>query len=122
MDVMSGDPFPAWLFFCYVDTGDKKEGKMITLIALVKAKEGMEETVKQELLSLVKPTRSEPGCISYDVHQATDDKSLFVFYEIWKTVEDLEKHREMPHLKAFKQKADSLLAKPIEVTLLKKIS
>ena len=95
---------------------------MITLIALVKAKEGTEETVKQELLSLVKPTRSEPGCISYDVHQATDDKSLFIFYENWKSKEELEKHGEMPHLKAFRQKADSLLAKPIEVTLLEKIS
>lgn len=95
---------------------------MITLVALVKAKEGMEETVKQELLSLVKPTRSEPGCISYDVHQATDDKSLFVFYENWKSMEDLKKHRGMPHLKAFRQKADNLLAKPIEVILLEKIS
>jgi len=95
---------------------------MITLIALVKAKKGMEETVKQELLSLVKPTKSEPGCISYDVHQATDDQSLFLFYENWKTMEDLEKHSEMPHLKAFRQKADRLLAKPIEVTLLEKIS
>ena len=95
---------------------------MITLIALVKAKEGMEETVKQELLSLVKPTRSEPGCIGYDLHQATEDKSLFLFYENWRTMDDLEKHREMPHLKAFKQKGDSLLANPIEVTLLEKIS
>ena len=95
---------------------------MITLIALVKAKEGMEETVKQELLSLVKPTRSEPGCISYNLHQATDVKSLFVFYEHWKTMEDLEKHLEMPHLKAFTQKADSLLTKPMEVILLEKIS
>ena len=49
--------------------------KRITVLALVKAKEGMEETVRQELLPLVNPTRSEPGCINYDVHQATDEKS-----------------------------------------------
>jgi quinol monooxygenase YgiN len=98
------------------------ENKKITLIALIKAKEGMEDTVKQELLSLVKPTRTEPGCISYDLHQAIDDKSLFVFYENWKSMKDLEKHREIPHLKAFRQKADSLLAKAIEVTLLERIS
>jgi quinol monooxygenase YgiN len=102
--------------------GDRMQRRKITLIALVKAKEGMEDTVKQELLSLVKPTRTEPGCISYDVHQALDDKSLFVFYENWKSMEDLKKHLEMPYLKAFKQKADSFVAKPLEVTLLEKIS
>jgi quinol monooxygenase YgiN len=48
--------------------GDRMQRRKITLIALVKAKEGMEDTDKQELLSLVKPTRTEPGCISYDVH------------------------------------------------------
>ena len=93
----------------------------VTVLAMVKAKEGMEEAVKQELLSVVKPTRSEPGCISYDVHQAIDDKTLFIFYENWKSMEDLEKHREMPCLKAFKQKSGSLLAKPLEVTLLEMI-
>jgi quinol monooxygenase YgiN len=102
--------------------GDQMENKKITLIALVKAKEGMEETVKRVLLSLVEPTRAETGCISYDLHQAIDDKSLFVFYENWRSMEDLEKHRQTPHLKAFRQKADSLLAKPIEVTLLENIS
>ena len=98
------------------------KNKRITVLALVKAKEGMEETVRQELLSLVSPTRLEPGCINYDVHQAADDKSQFMFYENWKSMEDLVKHRETPHLKAYKQRAGSLLAKPIEVTLFEMIS
>ena len=96
--------------------------KRITVLALMKAKEGMEETVRQVLLSLVNPTRSEPGCINYDLHQARDEKSQFMFFENWKSMEDLEKHLETPHLKAFRQKADSLLAKPIEVTLFENIS
>jgi quinol monooxygenase YgiN len=98
------------------------DNKSITLLALVKAKEGMEETVREELLSLVNPTRSEPGCISYDLHQATGDKSQFMFFENWKSMEDLDKHRKMPHMKAFGQKAGSLMAKPTEVTLFEKIS
>lgn len=97
------------------------ENKKITLVAVVQARKGMEEVVKEELLSLVKPTRSEPGCISYDLHQG-EDKSLFIFYENWKSKEDLDKHIGMPHLKAFLEKADDLLAKPLEVTLLEKIS
>lgn len=94
----------------------------VTVLAMVKAKEGLEETVMQECLSLVDPTRKEAGCINYDLHQSTDDKSLFMFYENWKTMEDLEKHRETPHLKTFKQKIGALVAKPIEVTLFSMIS
>jgi len=93
------------------------KNKRITVLALVKVKEGMEETARQVLLSMVNPTRSEPGCISYNLHQAADEKSLFMFYENWESMEDLEKHRETPHLKAYRQKIGSLLAKPTEVTL-----
>jgi quinol monooxygenase YgiN len=102
--------------------GDQMEHKKISVLATAKAKEGMEETLGRELLSLVNPTRSEPGCINYDLHQAVEDKSLFIFYENWKSKEDLDKHLGMPHLKAFLEKADDLLAKPLEVTLLEMIS
>jgi quinol monooxygenase YgiN len=98
------------------------DGKQVTVLAMAKAKEGMEETVREELLSLVNPTRSEPGCINYDLHQADDDKSLFIFFENWKSKEDLDKHLGMPYLKVFLEKSGDLLAKPIEVTLLEKIS
>jgi quinol monooxygenase YgiN len=37
-------------------------------------------------------------------------------------MEDLEKHREAPHMKAYRQKVGSLLAKPIEVILFEMIS
>ncbi len=98
------------------------KSKRITVLALMKAKDGMEETAGQELLSLVNPTRSEPGCINYDLHQAAEEKSLFMFFENWKSMEDLEKHRETPHLKAYKQKAGSFLVKPAEVILFEMIS
>ena len=45
-----------------------------------------------------------------------------MFYENWKSMDDLEKHRERAHMKAFKQKVAGLVAKPIEVTLFKMIS
>jgi quinol monooxygenase YgiN len=98
------------------------KNKKVTVLALVKAKDGMEGTVRQELLSLVNPTRLEPGCMNYDLHQAMEDKSLFFFYENWKSMEDLERHRETAHLKTFREKAGGLLAKPIEVTLFKTVS
>lgn len=92
-------------------------GAQLTVVATIKAKPGMEERVKEELLALVAPTRSEAGCLNYDLHQALDDSSLFVFYENWQSKGDLDKHLQTPHLQAFLGKADQLLARPIDITL-----
>lgn len=94
----------------------------ITVLAKVKAKEGMVKEVKQELMSLVATTRSEPGCIDYNLHQSTDDESLFMFYENWTSKQALDEHIQAPHLQAFIAKADKLLAEPLDITIWKKLS
>ena len=96
--------------------------KKVTVVARLKAKEGMEEKVRQELMSLVGLTRSEKGCISYDVHQSVENKSLFMFYENWVSKKDLDKHLEMPYMKSHFKKAGEILDGPGEITLWEKIS
>jgi len=94
----------------------------ITVLAKIKARKGLEETVRQEGLALVKPTRKEPGCISYDFHQDSEDKSSFMFYENWVSKKALDEHIAKPHLQAFIGKAEELLAEPMDVTIWKKLS
>jgi len=89
----------------------------ITVVARIKARAGMEETVRRELLALVAPTTKESGCISYDLHQAADDQSLFMFYENWCSREDLDEHLNKPHFLAFRDKTAGLLAEPVEISL-----
>ena len=91
--------------------------RKVTVFALLEAKPGMEETVKQELLALVGPTRTEEGCNNYDLHQSVDHKGQFRFYENWTSKELLERHLESAHVKWFIAKADQLLAEPPEITL-----
>ena len=92
-------------------------GKKVTVLALFRAKPGLEEEVKQELMALQGPTRSEEGCINYDLHQSQEDPARFMFYENWTSREDLDQHLEMPYLKAFREKAGDLLAEPAKITL-----
>jgi quinol monooxygenase YgiN len=92
-------------------------GRNVTVFALVKAKPGMEETVKQELLALVVPTRTEEGCINYDLHQSLENKGHFRFYENWTSKELLDRHLQSAHVKRFIGKMDQLLAEPPEITL-----
>lgn len=75
-----------------------KEG--VILVAMVKAKPGQEEAVKKALLSLVKPTRQEPGCLCYNLHQSKSDRTQFMFYEQWASKAALDAHGKTPHMKA----------------------
>jgi len=94
----------------------------VTVLAKCKAKPGMEEELRKELMALVAPTRSESGCINYDLHQSADDKALFILYENWVSKKDLDEHLAMPYLKAFLGKADEILAQPVDIALLEMIS
>ncbi len=93
----------------------------VTVIAQILAKEGKEDATRQELMGLLEPTRAEKGCINYDLHQAMDNKALFIFYENWESKEDLEQHLGTPHLRDFLTKTEDLLAQPVAITLLEKI-
>jgi quinol monooxygenase YgiN len=96
--------------------------KRVTVLARIKAKDGMEERVRQELLALVAPSRSEEACVNYDLHQSTDDKSLFMFYENWTSREALDKHLSMPYLDAFDENVEEMLAEPVEISFWEMIS
>ena len=96
--------------------------KQVTVIARVRAKQGMEETVKNTLVGLLEPSRADEGCINYDLHQDQENPALFMFHENWTSEEALNKHLATPHLQAFIKKADELLAEPLDVTLWKAIT
>ena len=93
----------------------------LTVVARIKAKAGLEDHVRGELLNLVSPTRLEAGCISYDLHQSIEDASVFLFHETWVSEDDLKRHFETPHLKALSEKAGELFDGPVEITLWRRI-
>ncbi len=95
--------------------------KSLTVVAMMKAKSGKEAVLRQELLALIPTTRKEPGCLNYDLHQATDNPAAFLFHENWTSKKHLDDHLARPHLQAFLAKAGDLLAAPPQITLWEKI-
>lgn len=72
---------------------------------------------KQELIELAhklfSPSRSEPGCISYQFYEDTEVENAFVFLEKWDSEAALERHFETRHFTEFAQKfADSIVGEP----------
>lgn len=58
---------------------------------------------------LVAATRTEEGCLAYTAHQALDDDTVFVMYEVWRSEEDLAAHARSAHFLAFLDAAPALL-------------
>jgi len=75
-----------------------KEG--IILTAIISAKPEQEEAVKEVLLGMVEPTRKEPGCLCYNLHQSKSDKTQFMFYEQWASKDAIDAHGKTPYMKA----------------------
>ena len=96
--------------------------KYLTVVAHVKAKPGKESQMRQELLSLVQPSRKDEGCISYDLHQSVEDPTRFYFHEHWTSKDCLDRHLEKPDLQAVLARAGQMVAEPPQITLWEKIS
>ncbi|MFC6633183.1 putative quinol monooxygenase [Microbulbifer taiwanensis] len=88
--------------------------KVLTLVAFIRAKTGMEEELGRRLRALVAPTREEPGCIDYQLHRSNDDPALWMLYENWRSRRDLDLHFETPYLRDFLGSSKALLAEEMD--------
>jgi quinol monooxygenase YgiN len=95
--------------------------KSLTVVARIKAKPGKESLVRQELLSLVAPSRKDAGCLNYDLHQALDNSAHFLFHENWTSKAHLDQHLGKPDLQAVLARVSQLVAEPPQITLWEKI-
>ena len=95
--------------------------KPLTVVARIIAKPGKETEVRKELLSLIAPSRKDAGCINYDLHQAVDNPTLFLFHENWTSKAHLDQHLQKPNLQAVLARVSQLVADPPQITLWEKI-
>jgi quinol monooxygenase YgiN len=95
-------------------SGASKDGKLpkdaVTLIVLLKAREGQEPFLEAELRALVGPTRREDGCITYDLHRGLEVTGAFLLHEVWATREHHRLHTQTPHFIRWNARKDALLA------------
>lgn len=73
----------------------------LTIVANIKAKSNKVDLVKAELEKLVPLTRSEEGCLQYDLHQDNENSAHFMFYENWKSRELWQTHMNARHLQDY---------------------
>jgi Uncharacterized conserved protein len=94
----------------------------IVVVVRLKVREDAVDEAQKLALGLVADSRSEDGCINYDVHQSVDDPSVFVWHETWKDKKALEEHFEKPYFKAFSARTGEIAVEPPRVDITKMIS
>ena len=91
--------------------------KSLTVVAQIKAKPGQETQVRQELLSLVAPSRRDAGCLNYDLHEGLNTPGLFMFHENWASKTHLDEHLKKSDLQAVLARVAQMAAEPPQITL-----
>jgi quinol monooxygenase YgiN len=82
----------------------------VTLIVILRAREGQHLLLEAELRALVAPTRKEQGCLQYDLHSAADRPGTYLLHEVWASREHHGAHIRTPHFLRWNARKDSLLA------------
>lgn len=60
-------------------------------------------------------SRSEPGCIEYHMLRDQQDPTLFIFFEVWASKEDLDVHSAQPHMTALHEKRFEYLVSDFQI-------
>ncbi len=90
---------------------------MIGLVAILTIKPGMEEEAYKNCRQMAEEVnKKEEGCLLYEAYRSRENPSEIFFIEKYSTTGDLEKHRNMEHYLAFREKMKELLEKPPVVT------
>jgi quinol monooxygenase YgiN len=90
-----------------------REGKLpkeaVTLIVILRAREGQESLLEAELRALVSPTRREDGCLTYELHRGADAPGALLLREVWASREHHRRHTQTPHFLRWNARKDALL-------------
>jgi len=82
----------------------------VTLIVILRAREGQETLLEAELRAMVGPTRKEEGCLRYDLHRSIDTPGALLLHEVWTSREAHTEHTHTPHFLRWNARKDALLA------------
>jgi uncharacterized protein YndB with AHSA1/START domain/quinol monooxygenase YgiN len=84
----------------------------LVVIAAAKAQPGKEKALEQALRDVAKPTRGQPGCVSFSLYRSAENPAVIVGHERWASREDHERHLRGAHVQALLSAMASLLAEP----------
>lgn len=66
------------------------------------AKDECVQELKDLLITMIEPSRAEPGCLLYNIYQITNKPTEFVVVETWENEDYLKAHGQTDHYNHYK--------------------
>jgi len=98
----------------------QKTNDIVTCVATLTAKENQAAKLCAALEILLEPTRSEHGCLSYELYQNLGNAQMFTMIEKFRNKEAFDYHNQQPYLVAFKQIVGDLV-ESVSITSYKEV-
>ena len=95
---------------------------LLIVVAEMTAQSGKEEELRQKLTAFVAPTRTEDGCVQYDLHEAQDHPGHFLFFEKWTSAQALDAHLASPHIASVLPGLGAILAQPARISKFRQVA
>lgn len=90
--------------------------KMIVVTAKMKVKPEFKDQFMVEAENLIKLTRSEEGCLNYNLYSDTANPEYLIMLEFWDDMESLDSHMESEHFKAFGEAIPNYMDDEIDIS------
>jgi quinol monooxygenase YgiN len=78
------------------------------------AKPGQLDLLRQELLSLLNPTRAEPGCLDIHLFEQKGSSGTFIIHSLWQDEAAFDAHVQFPYMKRFLALVPDLVTNPVK--------
>ncbi len=85
------------------------------VFVLLHARPDRADDLQARLVRQVEPTRSEPGCLSYQLARDRNDPNRFFFYETYVDIDAFRTHLDMPYNRALLRELPPYLAEEPDV-------
>jgi quinol monooxygenase YgiN len=72
------------------------------LLAVLEAKPGCADELRELITTLTRHNRQEPGCVTFIPYEADQYPGRFYLYEIFANADAFDEHLETDHVKAFR--------------------
>ena len=82
----------------------------VTLMVILRPRDGQETLLEAELRALVGPSRKEEGCLTFDLHRSADAPVAFLLHEVWASREAHTEHSNTPHFLRWNARKDALIS------------
>ena len=90
-------------------SGGKRPKDAVTLMVILRAREGQELLLEAELRALVGPSRKEEACLTFDLHRSVDTPASYLLHEVWASRDAHTEHLHTPHFLRWNAGKDALI-------------